>query len=379
MFREGTKDGQRGNIYFLTLTAPSFGSPHHNRVERDGKAVPCHANPKVEKCIHGSSLVCGKIHDQKDDDLGSPLCTQCFDYENAVLWNACSAKLWHVTIIQIRRAIAKKLNLTEAKFRKFVKVEYVKVAEMQARCLVHFHVLLRVDLIADNPEIEKALSDTTLISNAILSGVKDSRFNPKLSDFKSGYKVEFAWGDQIKVRPVDSDELPKLARYLSKYVTKSIADSYGMPRRISNIATVLSSSAPAHVKKMIQTAWKLGDEPALKVFKLPKWAHEFGFGGQVVTKSHQFPMSFGELRQNRKDWAIRNRSASTLLPDKEFFKEVKSIVHRGWKFIGDAIIVASLGRKRAQMRRDAREARDYEAMERNGEFGSDESGDVQDE
>ncbi len=68
-----------------------------------------------------------------------------YDYAGAVVWNALAGVLWHRTTTLIVRHLARQLGLSEGEFRRQARVSYGKVAEFQARGLVHFHVIVRLD------------------------------------------------------------------------------------------------------------------------------------------------------------------------------------------------------------------------------------------
>jgi hypothetical protein len=86
-------------------------------------------------------LRCRRIHKDGEACLGKPLCPDCYDCNAAVVWNAHAPELWRRTMIGLRRRLDRiaKAHGTE------VKVSYAKVAEFQARGLVHFHALIRLD------------------------------------------------------------------------------------------------------------------------------------------------------------------------------------------------------------------------------------------
>jgi hypothetical protein len=138
-------------LVFLTLTAPSFGPVHSRRVD-DGKARRCRPRRKGEVCPHGVSLACTDVHDEDDPRLGEPICAECFDYEDAVLWNALAPELWRRTAIQLPRELARLTGVSQKRRR--VRVSYVKVAEFQRRGALHFHCVLRLDGQNDDGEVE---------------------------------------------------------------------------------------------------------------------------------------------------------------------------------------------------------------------------------
>jgi hypothetical protein len=126
---------------FVTLTAPSFGPVHTQRQAKNHKPLPCRPRRRFTPCPHGLDLSCGRVHPDCDTRLGKPLCTECFDYPAAVVWNAHAPELWRHTTITLRRC----LDRMAAGHGVRVKVSYAKVAEFQAPGLVHFHALIRLD------------------------------------------------------------------------------------------------------------------------------------------------------------------------------------------------------------------------------------------
>jgi len=117
---------------FATLTAPSFG-PVHNRPDDE------------RRCR------CGQRHDADDLLLGEAIDPRTYDYEGAVLWNWHAPALWNRFIIELARILASRAGLSERAWRMLVRIAYAKVAEFQARGLVHFHAIIRLDGAEDRP------------------------------------------------------------------------------------------------------------------------------------------------------------------------------------------------------------------------------------
>ena len=132
-------------MLFVTLTAPSFGLVHSRRTDAQGRARRCRPRRKAEVCRHGMRLSCSEVHDDDDPRVGEPLCARCFDYAQAVLWNAMAPTLWRYTSNAIPRELARLVGTSERKLRRRVRVSYVKVAEYQRRGALHFHILVRLD------------------------------------------------------------------------------------------------------------------------------------------------------------------------------------------------------------------------------------------
>ena len=131
---------------FTTLTAPSFG-PVHSRRMRGKTVLPCRPrrDAKTRRCPHGRDISCPTRHAEGDPRLGQPMCPDCYDYEAAVLFNAYAGDLWRRFITYLPRQLARRLGITQKRLRALVRVRYVKVAEYQARGVVHFHAVIRLD------------------------------------------------------------------------------------------------------------------------------------------------------------------------------------------------------------------------------------------
>src|SRR3954454_23784475 len=89
---------------------------------------------------------CGAANDTCEDErLGTPLCVDCYDYIGHVLWQWHAPELWRRTTIALQRELARRCGLSVKTFARAAKVSYSKIAEFQARGLVHLHVPIRLD------------------------------------------------------------------------------------------------------------------------------------------------------------------------------------------------------------------------------------------
>jgi hypothetical protein len=118
---------------FATLTAPSFG-PVHSRRMRGKTVLPCRPrrDAHARRCPHGRDISCPTRHVEDDPRLGQPMCSDCYDYAAAVLFNAWAGKLWRRFTTYLPRHLARRLGITVKRLRALVRVRYVKVAEYQA-------------------------------------------------------------------------------------------------------------------------------------------------------------------------------------------------------------------------------------------------------
>ena len=131
---------------FATFTAPSFG-PVHARRMRGTTVLPCRPrrDANARRCPHGRDISCPARHAETDPRLGRALCGDCYDYTAAVLFNAHAGQLWRRFTTYLPRRLAALAGLTLKAFREQLAVRYVKVTEYQARGVVHFHAIIRLD------------------------------------------------------------------------------------------------------------------------------------------------------------------------------------------------------------------------------------------
>jgi hypothetical protein len=298
---------------FATFTAPSFGPVHARRLR--GKALlPCRPrrDAKDRRCPHGRDISCSIRHSEDDPRLGRAMCRDCYDYQAAVLFNAYAGKLWKRFTTYLPRHLARLAAITQTALKDACKVRYVKVAEYQARGVVHYHAVIRLDAPGENYQPPPAPFTTRLLHAAIdqaaaavtLPVDADSAQHP---DYPP---VLLRFGDQVDVKAIrPGDDLPATGRklsaeavgnYIAKYATKTL-DTPGLPDR--PIATRLDLDGlrcPAHHRQMITTAWELGGgklTPARS--RLCRWAHALGHGGHFLTKSRRYSVTFGQLRRAR--------------------------------------------------------------------------------
>lgn len=138
------EDVRRHPLVFATLTAPSFGAVH-SCVKNGRKARRCRARSSLALCPHGRATWCMRIHTADDQEVGQPLCPDCYDYTSHVIWQWWAPELWRRFTITLRRHLAQRLGVSEKAGRRLVRVQFAKVAEYQRRGVIHFHALIRLD------------------------------------------------------------------------------------------------------------------------------------------------------------------------------------------------------------------------------------------
>ena len=294
---------------FATLTAPSFG-PVHARRMRGKTVLPCRPRRDVNarRCPHGRDISCPCRHGDDDPRLGRPLCGDCYDYPAAVLFNAHAADLWRRFTTYLPRHYARLAGLTITELRRAAAIRYVKVAEYQARGVVHFHAIIRLDAPGDTWQPPGPALTATMLCDAIAQAATTAAIT---TDPRPGCPaVTLRFGGQTDARPVrHGGDLPgtgrelsvqAVANYIAKYATKAL-DAPGIPDRpIRSALDIGNLRCNRHYKQMITTAWELGGGrlgPTRSRFC--KWAHMLGYGGHFLTKSRRYSVTFGQLRAAR--------------------------------------------------------------------------------
>lgn len=249
------------SFYFVTLTAPSFGSVH--------KLDKHSSNPT--KCA------CGITHDAKDPYVSTPIDTSRYRYREQVLWNVWSNDLYKRTQEKLRKVLPG--------------AEMCSIREPQKRGVVHYHVLVRVPATVPQKEAIKALK-----------GMR------KHSITRMGNKYE--WGRQVDVKRVktDGDDLQKTVSYISKlvgYTTKSLGIT----------ENVFSKPAMKFAKKLREVGATVKcHRRDCEGSECTSEAHtELGFHGQEFTQTDGwsfFGYTYKSLREEMKAYAEAQAAGS---------------------------------------------------------------------
>lgn len=289
-------------LLFATLTAPSFGS-HIHRHDKAGKPCRPQARDKGARCPHGRPYSCSKVHAADDAVVGAPFCEDCQDWTTAVVWQWWAPELWRRTTIELKRALAKHLDVPESRLKERASVQFVKVAEYQTRGMVHFHALLRLDG-PDGPGSPAPLDGITL-ANILQKAVRKVRFDAPPIDY-SGVTRRLSWGRQLDIRVIregDRTDDPEsaltpgqVAGYLAKYASKDVS------------SVRLEDATRPHLARMTSTCHDLA-ETASEFYNglcepnpyhlIRKWSHMLGFRGHFSTKSRHYSITLGRLRRAR--------------------------------------------------------------------------------
>jgi Replication initiator protein, pSAM2 len=253
---------------------------------------------------HGRDISCHVRHSPDDPRLGRPLCPGCYDYEAAVLFNLHATDLWRRFTTYLPRHLARLAGVTGKRLRAELAIQFVKVAEYQARGVVHFHAVIRLDAPGDGYAPPPARYTVAMLTDAIALAVKAVQLDVP----GSGPRIRLRFGRELDARPIWREsfataghplDVNAVANYIAKYATKA-ADVPGLPdTRIRTAAAITALRCSAHHKRMVATAWELGAPGSLGDPRLRLWAHMLGYGGHFLTKSRRYSVSFGQLRRAR--------------------------------------------------------------------------------
>jgi hypothetical protein len=87
----------------------------------------------------------------------------------------------------------------------------------------------------------------------------------------------------------------------------------------------------------VRACWDLGAAPGYE--RLRKYAHQYGYGGHIVTKSRRFSVTMGFLRMQRTIWR-RTEGHPELWDDQQTQLVIYELGYQatGWRTLGDAIL-----------------------------------------
>jgi hypothetical protein len=307
---------------FATLTAPSFG--------------PVHTRPD-----DGRSCRCGKRHERDYAELGSAIDPRTYDYEGAALWNWHVPALWNRFVIELVRVLAARAGVSEREWRQLVRVAYAKVAEFQARGLVHFHVVVRFDGAEDRALAPGVAVSPEKLCEAIREAVAGARLDGDAGD---GETVELRFGEQLHTRVLaggGEGELyaDQVAAYVAKYSCKSSHEE--ITSRDAEPDAWREKGVPEHLVEMAAAGLRLSERSGLR--RIARWVHMLGFRGHFVTKSRTYSTTLGELRAARAAYRARqNEPVSEVEDDSTPVLAVWEYVGSGYLNPGDVLLAAGV-------------------------------------
>jgi hypothetical protein len=298
---------------FATLTAPSFGPVHTRR--DDGR--PCR---------------CGKHHQVDDAELGEAINPETYDYEGAVLWNWHAPGLWNRFTVELVRVLARRAGLSEREWRKLTRVAYAKVAEFQARGLVHFHAIVRLDGARDRA----AAPGVNISAAELCDAIREAAARSCLSgDAGDGHQVELCFGEQLHARVLpgaeegDEELCPEqVAAYVAKYACKGSHEQ--ITSRDSEPDAWRDRGVPEQLVEMAYAVLRVSERPGLR--GMARWLHMLGFRGHFVTKSRGYSTNLGTLRADRAAYRAKQDEPDELDDDES------TPVLASWQYLGSGYL-----------------------------------------
>ena len=296
---------------FASLTAPSFG--------------PVHSRPD-----DGRRCRCGRRHDTDDPALGEAIDPAAYDYEGAVLWNWHAPALWNRFTIELARILAARAGISERAWRQRVRIAYAKVAEFQARGLVHFHAIIRLDGAKDRATAPGVQVSPEELCDAIREAAASARLD---GDAGNGETIAVRFGEQLHTRILtgaqDGRELNpgQVAAYVAKYSCKASHEQ--ITTRDTDPDRWRDRGIPEQLVQLAAATLRLTERPGL--WDLGRWVHMLGFRGHFVTKSRGYSTTLGELRAARAAYRARQDQA----PDNaDVNDDGSTVVLSVWQYLG---------------------------------------------
>ena len=237
-------------MVFVTLTAPSFG--------------PVHSTGPLG---------------------GEPLHPDRYDYVGHVLFTWHAPALWHRFAVGLRRLVVRHARQQDGEAEP--RIAYIKVVELQRRAIPHFHAVIRLD-------------DADLLDTEQLGAlVREAGRLAFLKVRTQGRTETLQFGEQLDVRSFHELSGRKVARYLAKYVTKSVGD-FGLTARRVHEGVIDDLAVSAHIREILRTIADVAQDPEYQ--ELGLWMHTLGYRGHITTKTRNFSTTMGELRARRDAW-----------------------------------------------------------------------------
>jgi hypothetical protein len=368
--RKGVPETVRAHpLVFATLTAPGFGAVHTTRTDRHGRRGRCRPpRSRPTLCPHARPTWCPAVHVDDDEQLGQPLCGDCYDYPGHAAFNWHAPELWRRFTITLRRVLARRADLTPTEYARRCRLSFVKVAEFQRRAVVHFHALIRLDGPGEGYTPPAVPLDATDLADAVREAAAAVRLTVGLPD---GAGLVLRFGEQTDTQSINGGPVGELtpervAAYIAKYATKS-AEDFGLGDRRDTGRALAGDGVTEHIARVVRTCWQLGDHDTYA--GLRRWLHMLGFRGHFASKSRRYSTTLGAIRRERRDYRRREAGEHVRQLGDQIDDDTTLVVSR-WEFAGlgyltggDAALALSAAARARERRRAAREEANVQSRE----------------
>ncbi len=182
----------------------------------------------------------------------------------------------------------------------------VKVAEYQARGVVHFHAVIRLDAPGEDYQPPPPGIDAAMLCDAVAPPPPPSASSSRRHRHRPHARLRRAAGTDVRI--IRRDDLAgtgqalnhqAVANYIAKYATKTLTVP-GLPaqrlrHRVRHRAPALPGAPPAADHHRLAAR----QPPLHRQARFRAWAHMLGYGGHFLTKSRRYSVTFGQLREAR--------------------------------------------------------------------------------
>ena len=286
------------------MTAPSFGPVHTRKVTRRGHVIPCR---------------CGDRHHPADPRLATAVDPDTYDYTGAVLWQAHAGALWARFTTTLRRALAAALGVGARDFPTTPGCPTPRSPSTSAAGSCTSTPSSASTAPTDPPTHHPPRSPTTRCATPSPAAARAATLTTARPD---GTPLVLALGHPARPPPRHRDRRrassrtrpgeitdAALAGYIAKYATKStgaVDGGEGADRPIRDGEHIAYLDVSPHHRRMIDTAWQLGDLPQYeRAEPAPVGAH-----ARLPRPLHDqdrraYSITFTAIRAERRTWRLR--------------------------------------------------------------------------
>jgi hypothetical protein len=230
------------------------------------------------------------------------------------------------------RELAGRTGLSERAWRKLVRVAYAKVAEFQARGLVHFHVIMRLDGAQD-----RAMAPGVSVTpGELCDAIREAAGRSSLTGDAGDGTVELRFGEQLHTRILpgardgDGELSPEqVAAYVAKYACKASHEQ--ITSRDIDLEKWRDRGVPEQLVQMAAAAIGLSQRSGLR--GIGAWVHMLGFRGHFITKSRGYSTKLGTLRAERAAYRAKQDQ-----PDNNEDEDESTPVLGFWRYLGSGYL-----------------------------------------
>ena len=248
---------------------------------------------------------------------------------------------------------------------------------MQARAIPHIHALIRLDPATNMHDSEGEDWVSPVTATELAAVIQRAARTVTLAVDRGGASMVMGFGTQIDTQPIanrpvqanhvqeqydsPSGRVPgwRVAGYLAKYVTKSLAD-FGISARRLSAEAIAEVAVSEHVRAILTAIAQLSRDG---LGGIGRWLHTLGYRGHITSKSRQYSTTMTALRARRVAWTREMHSNDAAphhnpsLAPADMRDLVSWVFDRaGHATLGERTLVVTAALGRIQQRRAARDS-----------------------